>query len=92
MSSFILIDLGAIHSFVSSIFISKSNIECVPLGNILEVSLPSENVLNVNYIARNLNLELNGRNIKTNLVILNMKNFDVILGMDWRKIMQLFVI
>ncbi|XP_022846385.1 uncharacterized protein LOC111369134 [Olea europaea var. sylvestris] len=73
---------GTTHSFVSSIFFSKSNIECVPLDNILEVSLSSGKVLNANYIARNLNLEMDGKITKIDLVVLDMKDFDVILGMD----------
>ncbi|XP_022859185.1 uncharacterized protein LOC111379977 [Olea europaea var. sylvestris] len=79
----ILIDSRATHSFISSIFILKSNIECVPLDSILEVSLPSGKGLNTNYIARNLNLETDEKIIRTDLVVLDMKDFDVILGMDW---------
>ncbi|XP_022845299.1 uncharacterized protein LOC111368295 [Olea europaea var. sylvestris] len=82
MLAFILIDSRATHLFVSSIFVSKSNLECVPLDNILEVSLLSRKVLNANYIARNLNLETDGKIMKIDLVVLDMKDFDVILGMD----------
>lgn len=39
--------------------------------------------MNTNQIVRAVKLEMNGKELKADLYLLDMKDFDVILGMDW---------
>ncbi|CAA3000407.1 Hypothetical predicted protein, partial [Olea europaea subsp. europaea] len=83
MPAFVLIDSGATHSFISSSFVAKSKVECEFLPYTLEISLPSGKILVANQIARDLRKEIDGRDIAVDLIPLTIKDFDVILGMDW---------
>ncbi|XP_022880538.1 uncharacterized protein LOC111397790 [Olea europaea var. sylvestris] len=81
--AYVLIDLGTTHSFVSTAFIAKSCIPYEKLDSVLEVTIPSVRTLNTNRIVRAIKLKMDGRELKVDLYILDMKDFDVILGMDW---------
>lgn len=83
MPAFVLIDSGATHSFISSSFVAKSKVECEFLPYTLEISLPSGKILVADQIARNLKMEIDGRGIVVDLILLMIKDFDVILGVDW---------
>ncbi|XP_022891954.1 uncharacterized protein LOC111406814 [Olea europaea var. sylvestris] len=79
----VLMDSGSTHSFISMIFMDKIGNECVETNNILEVSTPSEEVINTDQMVKSVKLEIEGKVLKVDLYILGMKDFDVILGMDW---------
>ncbi|XP_022866463.1 uncharacterized protein LOC111386240 [Olea europaea var. sylvestris] len=57
--------------------------EFVKMNNILEVNTPSGEVVNTNQMVKDVKLEIEGKVLKADLYLLRMKDFDVILGMDW---------
>ena len=79
-----LFDPGAIHSFISANFVKRNNeLSPIPLGNDLYVSMPSGDVILVNLVCKDCILSIKDREMKADLLILKMKDFDLILGMDW---------
>ena len=79
----ILIDLGAIHSFISTSFISNVNVESQPIDCSIVVSLPTGD----SQIAKSVYLDsrviIGGREFLIDFILLDIHDFDVILGMDW---------
>ncbi|XP_022865430.1 uncharacterized protein LOC111385281, partial [Olea europaea var. sylvestris] len=83
LPAYVLIDSGATHSFISTAFIAKSRTACEKSDSVLEISIPSGRILNTNQIARAVKLVMEGKEFVADLHLLDMKDFDVILGMDW---------
>nr|AXI69408.1 Reverse Transcriptase [Olea europaea subsp. europaea] len=81
--AYVLFDSGATHSFVSTTFMAKSSITCDKSEGTLEVSIPSGNPLSTDRIAKSVSIEVEGKPMEANLYMIEMKDFDVILGMDW---------
>lgn len=79
--TFILFDLEATHSFISSRFARKSNIMSVPLAYKLCVSTPNGSVIMVHKVCPLCFLSIRDHNLVSNLIVLEM-DFDVNLGMD----------
>ncbi|XP_022867792.1 uncharacterized protein LOC111387468 [Olea europaea var. sylvestris] len=79
----VMADSGATHSFISTAFIAKSRTACEKSDSVLEISIPSGRILNTNQIARAVKLVMEGKEFVADLHLLDMKDFDVILGMDW---------
>ncbi|XP_022857330.1 uncharacterized protein LOC111378371 [Olea europaea var. sylvestris] len=52
----------------------------------LEVSIPSGRTLCTNHITKAMKLEIDGKILQANLCLLDMKDFDVISGMDWLRL------
>ncbi|KAL5831658.1 hypothetical protein ACOSQ4_017012 [Xanthoceras sorbifolium] len=69
-NAYVLIDPGATHSFVSMGFAANASIESQPLDCSMVVSLPTGNSLLV-------------EKFLADLIVLDIHDFDVILGMDW---------
>ncbi|XP_038977887.1 uncharacterized protein LOC108511168 [Phoenix dactylifera] len=83
-NAYVLIDPGATHSFVSVDFVRRNNtMICMPLETEFCVSIPSGDVILVNSIYKDRILNMRGREMKADLLVLEMKDFDLILGMDW---------
>ncbi|XP_022865717.1 uncharacterized protein LOC111385546 [Olea europaea var. sylvestris] len=79
----VLLDSGATHSFVSTEYLRR-------LGrtpDIHEVSysvtIPSGDVQQTNLIVRACTILTENRELYANLIVLDMKDYDIILGMDW---------
>ncbi|XP_038985579.1 uncharacterized protein LOC120111760 [Phoenix dactylifera] len=84
MNAYILIDPGATHSFVSADFVGRnSTLISLPLETELCVSIPNGDVILVNFVCKDCILNIEGREMKVDLLVLGMKDFDMILGMDW---------
>ncbi|XP_022897447.1 uncharacterized protein LOC111411117 [Olea europaea var. sylvestris] len=83
LPAYVLINSEATHSFVSTTFIAKSCVAYEKIDSLLEISIPSGRIMNTNQIAKAVKLEMNGKELKADLYLLDMKDFDVILGMDW---------
>ncbi|XP_022872136.1 uncharacterized protein LOC111391204 [Olea europaea var. sylvestris] len=81
--AYVLFNSGATNSFISTSFVIKSGIVCVKMDNALEVSIPSGKTLSTNEMTRATKLEIDGNILMADLYLLEMKDFDVILGMDW---------
>jgi hypothetical protein len=81
--AYVLFDSGATHSFISTSFITKTSITCDKSESILEVSIPSGRTLNTDKLAKSVDLGIEGKTLEADLYLIEMKDFDVILGMDW---------
>ncbi|XP_022854046.1 uncharacterized protein LOC111375453 [Olea europaea var. sylvestris] len=81
--TYVLFDFGATNSFICASFVARSNYACVRTDNELEVSIPSGKTLCTNQMTKSMKLEIEGKILEADLYLLEMKDFDVILGMDW---------
>ena len=79
----ILIVLGATHSFISMGFISKVNVESQPIDCNIVVSLPKGDSRIIESVYLNSKVIIRGKEFLANLILLDIHDFDVILGMDW---------
>ncbi|KAL0536883.1 hypothetical protein IC582_025846 [Cucumis melo] len=81
--AFVLFDSGSSHSFISSIFVHHVRLEVEPLGSVLSVSTPSGEVLLSKEKIKACRVEIANHVLDVTLLVLDMEDFDVILGMDW---------
>ncbi|KAL0549980.1 hypothetical protein IC582_014475 [Cucumis melo] len=79
----VLFDSGSSHSFISSAFVSHARLEVEPLHHVLSVSTPSGECMLSKEKVKSCQIELAGHVIEVTLIVLDMLDFDVILGMDW---------
>ncbi|KAL0550368.1 hypothetical protein IC582_014876 [Cucumis melo] len=79
----VLFDSGSSHSFISSIFVKHAGLEVEPLGSALSVSTPSGEALLSKEKIRACWVEIANHTLDVILLVLDMQDFDVILGMDW---------
>ncbi|KAL0539731.1 hypothetical protein IC582_023947 [Cucumis melo] len=79
----VLFDSGSSHSFISSAFVSHARLEVEPLHHVLSVSTPSGECMLSKEKVKACQIEISGRVIEVTLIVLDMLDFDVILGMDW---------
>ena len=79
----ILINPGATHSFISMGFISNVNVESQPIDCSIVVSLPIEDSRLVESVYMDSRVIIGGREFLADLILLDIHDFDVILGMDW---------
>lgn len=79
----VLIDPGPTHSFISYKFASKLKVELVRLECILIVSTSSSGAMYTNVMYRSCKVEITKRELEVNLILLHIRDSDVILGMDW---------
>ena len=78
-----LVDPGATHSFASKPFLDHFQIETQPLEGHMRVSLSSGDPLLVDRVVRDSRVLIGGQEFLADLVALDMRDFDVVLGMDW---------
>ncbi|KAL0561162.1 hypothetical protein IC582_001582 [Cucumis melo] len=81
--AFVLFDSGSSHSFISSVFVQHVGLEVEPLGSVLSVSTPSGEVLLSKEKIKACLVEIANHVLDVILLVLDMQDFDVILGMDW---------
>ncbi|KAL7234119.1 hypothetical protein ACSBR1_017668 [Camellia fascicularis] len=79
----VLFDSGSTHSFAAPKFLRCLSIPCEPLEACVAVSTPLGETVLLGDVCRSCEIELDGRIFPINLISLEMKDFDVILGMDW---------
>ncbi|KAA0045414.1 pol protein [Cucumis melo var. makuwa] len=79
----VLFDSGSSHSFISSAFVLHARLEVEPLHHVLSVSTPSRECMLSKEKVKACQIEIAGHVIEVTLLVLNMLDFDVILGMDW---------
>ncbi|KAA0061189.1 ty3-gypsy retrotransposon protein [Cucumis melo var. makuwa] len=79
----VLFDSGSSHSFISSTFVLHAHLEVEPLHHVLSVSTPSEECMLSKEKVKGCQIEITGHVIEVTLLVLDMLDFDVILGMDW---------
>ncbi|KAL0453787.1 UNVERIFIED_CONTAM: Retrovirus-related Pol polyprotein from transposon [Sesamum latifolium] len=79
----VLIDPGSTCSFMSHDFASRVHASIEPLGHDLYVSMPAGGVILVNRVVRSCQVIVESDTLYADLVVINLREFDVILGMDW---------
>ncbi|CAA0826931.1 Unknown protein, partial [Striga hermonthica] len=80
---FALCNTGATHSFISSRCLEALSIGTVHACDPLEVSLASEKIIISDSVVCNLPICIGGRVREANVYVIDMRDFDMILGMDW---------
>ena len=79
----VLLDPGAIHSFLFPMFALKSGWQASRMVIPLSVATPLSNSLDSDVFLPNCPVLIEGRELLVDLVMLDVMDFDVILGMDW---------
>ncbi|CAA0834147.1 Unknown protein, partial [Striga hermonthica] len=80
---FALCDTGATHSFISSRCLEALSFGTVHACDPLEFSLASGKIIISDSVVRNLPICIGGRVLEVDAYVIDMRDFDVILGMDW---------
>lgn len=63
--------------------LAKINVSCEKTNSILEVTMPSRGIVVTNKIAKAVQIDFDGLILEANLHVTELKDFDIILGMDW---------
>ena len=79
----ILFDSGASHLFIATSCVEELGLKVETLEKPLYVSSPLGTKVSVQWICRNCELEIFGILLTVDLRVMDMIEFDVILGMDW---------
>ena len=82
-NAYTLVDPGATHSFSSRPFLDRFQIETRPLGGRMRVYLLAGDSLFSNRVVIDSKVFIGGKQFLADLVALDMRDFDVVLGMDW---------
>ncbi|XP_058216788.1 uncharacterized protein LOC131327661 [Rhododendron vialii] len=78
-----LFDSRASHSFISIACVSALALETKPLSTSMKVTSLLKGSIAVSLVCRGCELEVANPRLTYNLRVIDMANFDVILGMDW---------
>ena len=78
-----LFDYGATHSFITASVVIELGLEVETLEEPLYVSSPLGIRARIGMICRSYELEISGTLLTVDMRIMDMSEFDLILGMDW---------
>jgi hypothetical protein len=81
-NAIVLFDSGASHSFVAASFVQKYNVPLSMLKNWMIVSSTGGD-MHARHVCSKVSILIRGVEFSTNLIVLESKGIDVILGMDW---------
>jgi hypothetical protein len=81
-NAIVLFDSGASHSFLAANFVQKHNLPLSMLKNRMIVSSPGGD-MNARHVSPKVSILIRGVEFLANLIVLESKGIDVILGMDW---------
>ena len=76
-------DSDASHSFIATSCVNVLGLKVESLGNPLHVSSPIGTRVRIDHICRDCEIEISGILLTVDLRVMDMSDFDVILGMDW---------
>ena len=79
----VLFDSGASHSFVSTSFVHKYHLHMENGNEKWHVQVPTERTQVTNLICRDCPFQIGNWDLRANLIVLDIQDFDAILGMDW---------
>ncbi|GAV91751.1 zf-CCHC domain-containing protein/RVP_2 domain-containing protein [Cephalotus follicularis] len=82
-SARVLMDSGASHSFMSARFAYCLDVTPDCMSNILDVSTPTGTSMYTDSVYRGYEMSMAGISLYADLIVLPIRDFDVILGMDW---------
>jgi hypothetical protein len=78
----ILLDSGALHSFVMQTFMDKGNLKPSRMDRLMIVQIPGSTA-KTQLSCRNVPVKLHGVHFQADLIILGTKGLDMVPGMDW---------
>ncbi|XP_075482882.1 uncharacterized protein LOC142523122 [Primulina tabacum] len=78
-----LLDKGATHSFISESFVKRSEILPEDVESGFRVKVPSGEHMISTSMVKDVELKLQNNFVCSDLIVLPMPEFDIILGMDW---------
>jgi hypothetical protein len=81
-NAIVLFDSEASHSFVAANFVQKHNMPLSMLRNRMIVNSPGGD-MNARHVSPKVSILLSGVEFLANLIVLESKGIDMILGMDW---------
>ena len=81
--AYTLFDTGASHSFVSPSFASQLGIIIEPWDVKLLIDTPTGDEMVTDSVCKSCIIVIENKVLLANLIVLDMHDFDVILGMDW---------
>ncbi|XP_075663221.1 uncharacterized protein LOC142632761 [Castanea sativa] len=81
--AYALFDPGATHSFISTNFAKKHNFKFEPMESELCVDTPVGGVVVADSVCKACVVKIADRELLADLTLLEMRDFDIILGMDW---------
>ena len=79
----IMFDSGATHSFIAHSFMIEIGLRPERLRISLAISTPVGRKIILDWVYRGVGVHFDGHQFLTDLVVLFMSNFDIILGVDW---------
>ena len=79
----VLFDTGASHSFISTSCVNALGLDTEPLDTVMSVGSPLGGKVRIDKVCKSCELEFAGYRVLCDLRVINMAEFDVILGMDW---------
>ena len=81
-SATVLFDPRASHSFISSAYIKEHKIVMLPMRKPVIVKTPRGEI-KADHICPKVSLDIKGVNFMANLIVLELVDIDVILGIGW---------
>jgi hypothetical protein len=81
-SAAVLFDSGASHSFIFTAYVEKHNLPIALLRCQMIVSSPGGD-MPTRQLCPKVNLKIRGLDFVTNMIVMESKGIDIILGMDW---------
>jgi hypothetical protein len=78
----VLSDSRASHSFITSSFVAKHNLPIANMKHTMLVSSPGRE-MRTKLICLVVSISVRGVDLPSNLILLDSKGIDIILGMDW---------
>ena len=79
----VLFDSGTSHSFIAASCVNVLGLKVESLEKSLHMSSPLGTRVRIDKTCRDCELEISGILLTMDLQVMDMSNFDVILGMDW---------
>ncbi|XP_028057276.1 uncharacterized protein LOC114261233 [Camellia sinensis] len=87
----VLFDSGASHSFISTACVTSLGLAPETLGIAISVASPLGGQTRVNLVCKSCELEIFGSYLICDLRVMDMSDFDIILGMDWLSVYQAII-
>ena len=83
VNAVVLFDSGATHSFVALSFVQAHKLEMLKDEKGWNISIPTGVNQIALWVCKRCPISFGHLTLPADLIVLNMKDFDVILGMDW---------
>ena len=87
----VLFDFGASHSFIATSCVKDLGLEVETLEKPLHVNSPIGTGVRIDQICRDCELEILRILLTVDLRVMDMSEFDVILGMDWLMVYRVVI-